>query len=240
MHSSVRGRALGVFAAAMWAVMGGVVAGARADTVVLVQDRSALGANDTVVWTNYGTYNPSLDYSYLASPSTITSPGGETLTVSNADNYTFRTSLQGSGQGEYNGNFAPGDSVLLNQNGGIITITFATPVYAVGANVEGYNSIFNPEITAYSSTGAVIGGTYYSQGYNEGGLDVDPFMGVVDESGPGIASVSFAVNAETEFAINQLSIGDAATTPLPNTSAAAAALLGFVAVSRVRRSKPAV
>jgi hypothetical protein len=121
---------------AMLAILGGCALPARAG-IAQVSSRSALGGNDQLTWAQIANLAP---FSSIA----ITTKGGLMATLSS--NGELIGSSQGSGGGApWDGNFAPGVPIVFTGQftpAGNIVITFATPVSAVGAQMN-YN-VTNP------------------------------------------------------------------------------------------------
>lgn len=172
------------------------------DSTILTA-RPATG--DVVDWGQIGT--PNL---IITTPQSFISTGGTTGTAN----------LNGSGSlvqqccigitGTFDGDFAPGDKVLLTSPGDPLTINFNKPVSAVGAqnqdNVIGDH--FTAEIEAFH--GSKLLGTFTESGFSgDVGDNSNIFLGIQDKRAD-ITSVIFNIlpfGSQAEaVAINQLTI----------------------------------
>jgi hypothetical protein len=221
---------IGSMAALSWV---GVV---RADTVVAVNSRAALGATDSIDW---GQKGPA--FTNLSNPFTALSAGGLSVTVSQA---TGNTQRRDEGNG-WVGNFALGDHLLWTQGGGPLTIDFATPVSAAGAQVqENIFGTFTGQLnaTAYSPSGANLGTATFAGLNNGAENNTNPFVGIEDLSGANIASIVFSITspANQDFAINTVSLATSPAVPLPSAAWGGMALLAVIGLfesgRRLKRS----
>src|SRR5438309_7644106 len=106
---------------------------ASALPVVPVLSRGALGETDYIDWDSAGPVNTT-----VANPSTVSSNGGNSSTVSQQVSQPFfREDQSSDGATVWNGNFAPGDHVLwTDSSNGPMTIKFTTPVAGAGAQIQ--------------------------------------------------------------------------------------------------------
>ncbi|MGA3079558.1 MAG: hypothetical protein ABSG56_38520 [Bryobacteraceae bacterium] len=183
-----------VFGLAILAVAA-MVAPAKAEGVlVLVKSRPALDGDDVINWAQLG---PSL--TIVNTPATVTSNGGLSATVSNLSASSLITARQGN---PWEGNFAPNAPIIVTGQympSGSISITFAAPVYAVGAQM-GYNwqspvaTPFTEVITAYDAEGNLLG-TFTVQGEMDNLANNSAvFIGIRD-SVPEISTVVFSTTS---------------------------------------------
>jgi hypothetical protein len=180
----------GILALAILAV---VAAPAKAG-VVVVKSRSALDGNDLINWLQLGP-----PVTVVNTPATVTSNGGLSATVSNLSGSSLATARQGD---PWDGNFAPNAPMITSGQfspSGSISITFASPVYAVGAQM-GYNNIsstpvpFTEIITAYDIDNNLLG-TFTLQGeMDDLANNSAVFIGIRD-SIPEISTVVFSTTS---------------------------------------------
>lgn len=211
----------------------------RADSLLPVSSRAALGGNDLIGWSQLGGNGTS-----KPNPFTATSNGGLVATVSQASLNTI-VIVQNVG---WDGNFASHDTMIWTNGGGPVTIQFASPVSAAGAQIEpdynltGYGP-FTATLSAYSTTGQLLGMTT-AVGDSQFTSDNSAlFIGLRDLSGADIGSVVFnttAPNPAGNFALNEVSIDTTGinAAPLPSCAWGCATLLGGLGlVTILRRSR---
>ena len=155
---------------------------------------------DIVDWGQIGTPNLT-----ITSPQRFTSTGGTTGTVNlNGTGLLVEQCCIGI-TGTFDGNFAPGDKVLVTPNSPL-TIKFNTPVQAVGAQIQD-NTIgdyFTAEIEAFH--GRKLLGTFTENGFSgDVGDNSNIFLGVQDKHAD-ITSVLFVISDSKSVAINQITI----------------------------------
>jgi len=195
----------------------------------------------------------SSDWGQLGTPNlTITSPqpfastGGTSGTVDlNGTGLLVQQCCIGI-TGTFNGNFAPGDKVLVTAPGSALTINFNTPVQSVGAQIQDnrIGDLFTAEISAFS--GSTLLGTFTRNGFSGSvGDNSNIFLGVQDTTAD-ITSVTyrtFMSNPDVLFqsvAINQLSIvgsDNVVATPLPAALPLFAIGLGALGLLGWRRKR---
>ena len=187
----------------------------HADLIELTA-RPATG--DVVDWGQLGTPNLT-----ITSPQNFTSTGGTTGSVNlNGTGFLVQQCCIGI-TGTFNGNFAPGDKVLVTGAGSSLTINFNTPVQTVGAQIQDnrIGDLFIAEILAFN--GNVLLGTFTKSGFSgDVGNNSNIFLGVQDSIAD-ITSVTYLTfTSSPEYslqavAINQLTIGggNVTVTPLP-------------------------
>ncbi|WP_397571467.1 PEP-CTERM sorting domain-containing protein [Schlesneria sp. T3-172] len=227
------------------AAIGILVSTAQA-AVIEVTNRSDLGANDFVDWSQLGPVDFS---SPITLPYDVTSNSGSTATLSKPSGVIY-ADVQTPG-GPWGGNFAPGDALLYNGpqfgiDSSPLTIAFATPVYGVGAQigvnvVTSSDYLFDATIRAYRADNSLLFEHVFKDLVMNNKADNSAnFIGIRSSTGE-IASIEISVPASTsygtnDFAINQLDIN---SVPEPSTFALAGlGGLGF-AVRAVRRRRAA-
>lgn len=189
-----------------------VTGGSAQATLVEVFSRPATG--DVVDWGQLGT--PTLA---ITSPQNFTSAGGTTGSVNlNGTGLLVQQCCIGI-SGTFDGNFAPGDKVLVTGKGNALTVNFNTPVQTVGAQIQDnrIGDLFTAVIFAFN--GNVLLGTFARSGFSgDVGDNSNIFLGVQD-SVADITSVTYLTFTSTPqfdlqaVAINQLTI--VGSTPLP-------------------------
>ncbi|MFC1707944.1 hypothetical protein ACFL59_14200 [Planctomycetota bacterium] len=118
--------------------------------VVLVSHRSSLGGNDVIDWSPLGTH-----FQALPNPFNHASNGGLGVVVSQASGHTYTFD---TGPSAAKWDFAVGDEVIETRGGGPLTITFATPVIAAGAQVQTpFFATVNAHVSAYDAAGVLLG-----------------------------------------------------------------------------------
>ncbi len=218
--------ATGMLTVALTLVAPGVV---HANLIELTA-RPATG--DTVYWGQLGTPNLS-----LATPQSFTSTGGTTGNVNlNGTGLLVEQCCIGI-TGIFDGDFAPGDIVIVTGQAGPLTINFNTPVQTVGTQIQDNNigDHFTAEILAFN--GSVLLGTFTESGFSgDVGDNSNIFLGVQDATAD-ITSVTYLTFISSpEFslrnvAINQITIGASAiTASVPEPSTWTMMLLGFAGV----------
>jgi hypothetical protein len=240
-----------------------------------VSSRAALGANDIVNW-NPNT-NPITVNSINPAPANfrIQSAGGLTVTGTQGGEfgsanvnvrqqsstpYTVGVNSPSSGNavfqgssridtGVWNGNFAGGDYVYWNNNGsGLLTLSFSTPVSAVGTQLDSLfyhdsatnfgTSPFRGTITAFYGSGA--SSTFSANGLTSALADNSAtFYGVSSDSAD-ITSIVFNTfdipggNNYFNYAINSVSIRTTAQA-VPEPFSILGTLFGGAAALKMRR-----
>jgi hypothetical protein len=181
----------GILALAILAV---VAAPAKAGGVVLVKSKSALDGDDLINWAQLGK-----PLTIVNTPATVTSNGGLSATVSNLGGSSLASARQGD---PWDGNFAQNAPIIVTGQftpSGSISITFATPVYAVGAQM-GYNWIsavpmpFTEVITAYDIDNNLLGTFTETGEMDDLANNSAIFIGIRD-SIPEISTVVFSTTS---------------------------------------------
>jgi hypothetical protein len=179
--------------------------------VVLVKSRAAMDGNDIINWKQLG---PPI--TTVPTPAAITSNGGISAMVSNLGGAGVGSERNGN---EWGGNFAANAPILFTGEfvpSGAISITFAEPVYAAGAQM-GYNwdgpptpFPFTAIITAYDSENNLLG-TFTLQGEQAFTSDNSAiFLGIRD-SIPEISTIVFSTTTDAgeypgSIAINNVTL----------------------------------
>jgi hypothetical protein len=119
-----------------------------------------------------------------------------------------------------------------------IVLHFATPVSAVGAEVDSIPDFgigsFLQIVSVFDIHGTLISGP---SGTNPSS-SITGFVGIIDQSGPNIATAIFSNNAVLNTAIDQVSLVDTpgSAPSAPEPSSAVMLVVGFgIAASRLRR-----
>lgn len=197
------------------ATVGTLLFTSTAQAATFVGSRDALQANDTVDWSVLGsTFTP------VSNPFVTTSSAGLDLNASIPSGSFLRIDQTPVFPGAYN----VGDALLFTglNNPGALTITFDTPVYGAGtqiqsdpANIPDYTAT----ITAFDRFDRSLGSfdiTGVSQRSAGSGV---LFVGVSDDSGD-IKKLVFNTQEEgsnVPFAINEVSLRTSAAVPEPST-----------------------
>jgi hypothetical protein len=199
----------------------------------LVTSRTALAGTDSVNWGTLPTVAP-------ANPFTILSTGGRSISVSKTIADTFRVvvecpSLTGCG---WDGNFAPGDSLLLTNDLGSklvnpITLNFGTTAVAAGgAQIQsGVEDPFTANVEAFDAAGNSLA-HFQEHGISTGAEDNSAIFIGISSSSANISQIALSTQAGDQraaFAINKF---DFRTTPLAAVTPAAAPAVGQPASSQ--------
>lgn len=193
---------------------------------------NGFGANDSLTWGQVGA-----ELEFVSNPFNASSNGGVGVSGGQASG-SFQRLDQGTSWG---GNFAPGDQLLWTRNGGPITISFATPVQAIGTQVQtDYGDGFAGQIEAFDSLNHSLGIVQFS-GFSDGSNDGSAVFAGISSTAFDISSVTIGVTSATgdpnDFVINQLRLMDSSSVvPLPAAAWSGLALLGALGLAlRVRR-----
>ena len=206
------------------------VAVTQADVITLVTTRVG---TDTVNWTQLGPDNTT-----IPNPFAATSGGGIGIAGSFGGSGTGETSVEG---GSWFGNFTIGDELVwTNSPGqGPLTLGLSTGVNQIGAQIEAdFFGAFTAQIAAYN--GASLLGSFTEVGVAtslEDGSAI--YLGVMDSTADInkiVFSLTSAAGDPADFAINNLSITPAASTPEPGTLMLLGGGLALLCVARRRRS----
>jgi hypothetical protein len=195
--------------------------------LVLVIDRAALGANDTIDWGQLGGTGTS-----VASPATALSAGMLTFHVSQPGG-NFERRDQGNG---WNGNFAPGAHLLWTENfntGGGGPMTLIGPgVSAIGTQIMAdFFGAFVARISAFDSGGNLLGSFTEAGNSTSAGNNSAIFIGVRSDSteiARIVLSLDSAVSNVNDFTINTVSLDSRAPQVAPEPSTISLALIGSV------------
>ena len=211
----------------------------RCPSFGLVTSRAALVGADSVDWGTLLPTPPPISY-FVASPFTILSTAGTSITVSKTQVSSFDVTTQLSappyqGNGTWNGNFAEGDRVLYTTPGddralNTITLDFgSTPVSAGGAQIQPNSRArpfnFTAQVDAFDAAG------HHLASFTEKGSVTDAadnsaiFIGISSTSA-NISRIALSIKnisggeRKSAFAINEF---DFQTSPLALVAAPAAA-----------------
>jgi hypothetical protein len=201
---------------------------------VAVSSRAVLAGTDFIDWGTKGGV-----FTVLPNPFSVTSNGGLTATVSQASG-TFERRDQNTGWG---GSFNSGDRLLWTRgNNGPITILFATPLTAAGANFQtDFYGGFTARVDALAADGTTVLGSYTFSGTSSSASDgSSPFAGLQATGGDVFYGLRFtgltATSFPNDFAINQLDlVPGAATNAVPAPAGLVLLGLGLPALGLTRR-----
>jgi hypothetical protein len=199
--------------------------------LVGVDNRAALSATDSVLWSALGG-----DLTPLTSPTATTTTNGVDVTVDGPSAFTL---FSGS---TFNADFLADDTVLSafdlvdTEEGvfGPIRLTFATAQSGAGAQIQSNAAgSFIGTIRAFGAGGTLLG-SYSADGLNgQNGDGSALFLGVRSDAND-IFAVEFDIMRSTGFAINDVSLVRTPDVPEPMSLTLVLLGTGF-AVSRRRR-----
>ncbi len=187
---------------------------AASAAVTKIVNRSSLGANDFVDWSQLGEA-----VNFVQSGSAVTSNlglPGSIWNFSSSAEHAFRRVDQG--YGGWRGNFEDEAPLLFtNYSAGPIVIDFDTPVYGVGAQIQSHVGIstsdgwaFTAYLKVYGADDTTVLATYSEEGVsNNYSDDTAIFLGAVDTSaeiGKIEYYISLSGSLDQSFAINYLSV----------------------------------
>jgi hypothetical protein len=205
-------------------------------SVLFVNSRAGLGANDSVDWAQLGP-----DRTVLSNPFTATSSGGLGVT----GQFTGGSGELRTQSASWAGNFAIGDAVLYawDGNGGIgpLTLTFANAVSGVGAQIMAdYYGRFTGSIEAFDSFNNSLGLFSNLSGVSNGDADNSAVFWGISSTNSDIKSIVFNASDDfgdgpNDFTINQLSLVTANTTAVPEPFTIVGTLIGGTAALRMRK-----
>ena len=195
------------------------------DSLVPVSNPTALGANDSVAWSQLGADGTSLSATFNANSMGSIAVTG-TLAASGSLVSVVCPASQCSWGSTGSGGFSAADTVIWTSdtaNGGTgpLKLTFNTNVMGVGAFIQADGPAkFTAQIQAFKGSTLLKSFTATS---DAGGDAV--FLGALDQTAANISSVVFSLTACTgactDFAIDRLfinSAGGGGPTPVPTTS----------------------
>ena len=191
--------------------------------VTLVTNRSDIASTDTLDWAGLGPENSS-----YSGGATALTQAGASVDVSIGGTLTILRQSSG-----LIGNFALGDYVAYTNGSGPITLEFAAPVTAVGAQFM-WNSTgnFDADLEAFDPSGTSLGLVTEGGVANGASDDTAIFIGVQSGSA-NIKKVVFATpttsffGAQNDFSINRVSINAPTASAVPEPGGIA--LLGGIA-----------
>jgi len=204
--------------------------------VIGISSPAGMTVTDTINW---GAIGP--DGTMTASSFNIQTTGGATVTVSNL-HLDIGSMFRQEQSGSWSGNFSPGDALLfVCGEDAPLTLAFAAPVAAVGANIQGDEyGPFEGTISVYGIGNNLLGSYTLAGDSNGDGDGSAIFLGMVSD-GMDIYYARFSIEGADyrDFAINQVRLGGvgSSSAPIsePSTWALLATGLGWM-VSRRRRA----
>jgi PEP-CTERM motif len=205
------------------AVLGTAFFALPTKAATIVTNAAALGSIDTINFSQLGLPNTPP----LSSPQTVVSGGSVDASLSSAT--SFQTAVQGN---NWFGNFTQGDALVTTglSGGPNLTLTFATAVSAVGAQIQpGFNGDFTGTITAYGASGTVLG-SFSENGFSNNAADGSAiFLGIMDPTAD-IWKVTYTtsdVTAPNYFALGTVDFSEAEVAAVPEPSTWAMMIIGF-------------
>ena len=215
---------------------------ASADTFTTYGTRVAQNPTDIIDWGQLGP-----DFTVIGSPASVTSFNGlgATASVPGPVMVTFVQTCY-CGLGSWAGNFDSGENLLYNGNGfgngpSPLTIAFASGVSSVGFEIsDTFYGAFTATLGVYNGPNLLYSLTL--PGVSNGNADGSAlFMGVGDLTGPNITSIlitDVGLGGPNDFAIDAVSLTQAATVPEPGTLALlGTALLGVAGAVRRKMAR---
>lgn len=218
----------------------------EAGSLSVVDTPAGIGATDSIDWGQFGS-----EFTNFSNPSTGTTAGGDSFTVSQLISQFGRRD-EGTSWG---GNFNHGDHLLWTANesrkgAGPVTINFgANFVGAAGMNImAAFYGAFTARITAYNSSNGLLG-SFTEDGLSNSAEGTAIFIGVKDSTNDIakiVVGLDSASSSPSDFAINTILTGPAPAPPPPPTApeidpgsaAGAIALAGMgLTLLRVRRRR---
>ena len=143
---------------------------------------------------------------------------------------------QGSGAGDLNGNFSPGDHVILVRADSL-TLSFDEGISSIGAQIAAnFYGPFIGGITAYD--GASLLGSFTEMGDSTDANDGSAiFLGFVDMTGADITSVVFTYTsgAPQGLLLDTLKLNDSLPVAAPESGILSLLLLGIGCLTLWRR-----
>ncbi len=220
-----------------------------AQSITLVTQRTALGSNDQVNWSNLGPTNP---FNFLKNSFSATSQGGLGLQVDippAGSNFTspfvLQTSPPPSGIPT---NFANGDILLFTGfipgtfpaigNPVPIAITFDTPIQGAGAQIAVDDTgQFTAFISAFDQSNTLLG-TFQAAGTSSLTLDNSAiFLGVSSDTA-NISRIEYSTSVSNRaVAINTLSLVDEPVAAPEPTSALSVLAFGTIGAGLALKRK---
>jgi hypothetical protein len=221
------------FECAFLALLFLVGVGSAHASVILVTLPAALGANDSIDWSQLG---PS--FTFLTSPQSVVSGGGLNASVSSSGGQ-FERRDQNNGWG---GNFAPGTPLLWDREvGPEILVTFATPISGAGAQIQA--DFFGPFTAQIIVNGGALG-TFTENGTSNGNSDNSAiFIGALSSIAD-ITTIQFdltsASSEPNDFAIGPVALNTTgAAVPEPSSLVLLVTVLAALALSLRNRKRAA-
>ncbi len=190
-------------------------ASARADSLAIVTDEAAQGADDSVLWSQLGSNGTSLPASFDANSS-----GGTTVSVALTGPDSLLSVVCPSSACSWMGRGLPaGDSLLWTSDGhnggnGPITLSFDDDVAGAGAFIQADSpSQFTAQIEAFDGATSLGSFTVTSDSTGQ-----PLYIGVLDNTDANISSIVLTLSdttgrSMTDFAIDTLYLTSSVATP---------------------------
>ncbi len=175
-----------------------------------VSSFSALSSNDAIDWGTVGAAG-----TFPTNPFTGTSVGGQSYTVSQAGQTSFDRVDQGNG---WNGNFAPGATLLWTLGGGPMSISFTNGIFGFGAQIQSSSfDAFGARVEAFDANSSLLGSFTLNGTSTTAGDNSAIFIGLLSTSND-IRKLTFSLDSAAHGDLGNFAIGNGALTtvsPIP-------------------------
>ena len=195
--------------------------------IILTTSSAALGGNDTTDWASLGGA-----FTVVPSPLHTSTSGGRPLTVSTGGDFQRRDMNNG-----WDGNFAPGASLLWNHRNGPISFNFGSSIRGAGLQIQSaFDGNFTVQLEAFDAGNSSLG-AFTEDGVSNGNADNSAiFIGFLSDTAnvsKFVVSLTAAPSFTTgDFAISNVALVTAVPEPTTYAVVAGAGLLAFAAWRR--------